>query len=90
MKSTVPRTDAPLLGAIICTAAAGVGLAVGAGVAVLAELSTMTAAVATPTVPEPLYPLQTKVCVPSSTLVDDQAYENVNPLPLEYEGEVAR
>jgi len=50
----------------------------------------MTAAVATPTVPEPLYPLQTKVCVPSSTLVDDQAYENVNPLPLEYEGEVAR
>jgi len=101
----IPATDAPLLGAVICTTDAGVAVAVGAGVAVavgagvtvavgagvavavgagvtvavgagfgvLAELFTVTATVATPTVPELLYPLQTSVCVPFPTLVEGQA-----------------
>ncbi len=85
----IPATDAPLLGAVICTTEAGVAVAVGAGVTVavgagvtvavgagvgvLAELFTVTATVATPTVPELLYPLQTSVCVPFPTLVEGQA-----------------
>ncbi len=69
----IPATDAPLLGAVICTTEAGVAVAVGAGVGVLAELLTVTATVATPTVPELLYPLQTSVCVPFPTLVEGQA-----------------
>jgi hypothetical protein len=70
----------------------GVGLAVAVDVAdgVAVELFTVTTAVAMPTVPPALlYPLQTNVCVPFPTLVEGQAYVNVNPLELGYEGEVA-